>query len=85
MPTDASAAKAFEILMAKGEIATITLFNNHTFIHIDFLYLGVDYFRIVCCILMYCIWEEVNPFPRTTILHQTTLNIFCQKMENLYN
>ena len=24
-----------------------------------------------------------NPFPHTTILQQTTLNIFCQKMENL--
>ena len=27
----------------------------------------------------------VNPFPHTTILQQTTLNIFCQIMENLYN
>ena len=26
-----------------------------------------------------------NPFPHTTILLQTTLNIFCQKIENLYN
>ena len=26
-----------------------------------------------------------NPFPHTTVLQQTTLNIFCQKMENLYN
>ena len=26
-----------------------------------------------------------NPFPHTTILLQTTLNIFCQIMENLYN
>ena len=26
-----------------------------------------------------------NPFPHTTILQQTTLNIFCQKEENLYN
>ena len=24
-------------------------------------------------------------FPHTTILQQTTLNIFCQKIENLYN
>ena len=29
--------------------------------------------------------EGVNPFPHTTILQQTTLNIFCQKVENLYN
>ena len=27
----------------------------------------------------------INPFPHTTILKQTTLNIFCQKIENLYN
>ena len=26
-----------------------------------------------------------NPFPHTTILQQTTLNIFCEKIENLYN
>ena len=26
----------------------------------------------------------VNTFPHTTILQQKTLNIFCQKMENLY-
>ena len=26
-----------------------------------------------------------NPFPHTTILQKTTLNIFCQKIENLYN
>ena len=29
--------------------------------------------------------ESVNPFPHTTILPQTTLNIFCQRIENLYN
>ena len=27
----------------------------------------------------------INPVPHTTILQQTTLNIFCQKIENLYN
>ena len=27
----------------------------------------------------------VNPFPHMTILQQTTLNIFCQIMENLFN
>ena len=32
-----------------------------------------------------CMRETVNPFPHTTILQQTTLNIFCQIMENLYN
>ena len=30
-------------------------------------------------------WERFNPFPHTTILQQTTLNIFCQKIENLFN
>ena len=32
-----------------------------------------------------CMWEMVNPFPHMTILKQTTLNIFCQKIETLYN
>ena len=27
----------------------------------------------------------VNPFPHTTILQQTTLNVFCQNIENLHN
>ena len=27
----------------------------------------------------------LNPFPHTTILQQMILNIFCQKLENLYN
>ena len=26
-----------------------------------------------------------NPFPHMTILQQTTLNIFCQNIENLHN
>ena len=30
-------------------------------------------------------FQTINPFPHTTILQQTTLNIFCQKIENLYN
>ena len=28
---------------------------------------------------------KINPFPHTTILQHMTLNIFCQKIENLYN
>ena len=28
--------------------------------------------------------KDLNPFPHTTFLQQTTLNIFCQKIENLY-
>ena len=33
------------------------------------------------------IWEigQFNPFPHTTILQQTTLNVSYQKVENLYN
>ena len=27
----------------------------------------------------------LNPFPHTTILQQTTLNVFCQNIENLHN
>ena len=27
----------------------------------------------------------INPFPHTTNLQRTTLKIFCQKIENLYN
>ena len=34
--------------------------------------------------LLYVRKVKVNPFPHTTILQQTTLNIFCQKMENLF-
>ena len=26
-----------------------------------------------------------NPFPHTTILQQTTLNVFCQNIDNLHN
>ena len=29
--------------------------------------------------------ERVNPFPHMTIMQQTTLNIFCKKIEHLYN
>ena len=27
----------------------------------------------------------INPIPHTTILQQTTLNVFCQNIENLHN
>ena len=27
----------------------------------------------------------LNPFPHMTILQQTTLNVFCQNIENLHN
>ena len=34
---------------------------------------------------IWCIKQTFNPFPHTPILQQTTLNIFCQQMEYLYN
>ena len=36
------------------------------------------------CLSWWCL-GQINPFPYMTILQQTTLNIFCQIMENLYN
>ena len=38
-----------------------------------------------CFLHLYNFFMTFNPFPHTTILQQTTLNIFCQKMENLNN
>ena len=38
-----------------------------------------------------CQWKKAcndkinHAFPHTTILQQTTLELFCQKIENLYN
>ena len=31
------------------------------------------------------IYRILNPFPHKTILQQTTLNVFCQNIENLHN
>ena len=33
----------------------------------------------IACSLPYNVFNSFNPFPHTTILQQTTLNIFCQK------
>ena len=60
------------------------------FIVIIFLFMKIFHIflsRFFQCRLqqMCCIWKLVNPFPHTTILQQTTLNIFCQKIVNLYN
>ena len=43
--------------------------------------------RCFQCHLLWICWtlERVNPFPHTTILQQRTLNIFYQKIENLFN
>ena len=37
-------------------------------------------------LLQLCLMRDrVNPFPHTTILQQTTLNVFCRNIENLHN
>ena len=44
--------------------------------------------KVICCrcIKMYLqVGKGYDLFPHTTILQQKTLNIFCQKRENLYN
>ena len=35
--------------------------------------------------LLWNVRKNVNPFSHTPILQQTALNIFCRKIENLYN
>ena len=34
---------------------------------------------------MFFLGSVFNPFPHTTYLQQTTLNVFCQNIENLHN
>ena len=46
--------------------------------------------NVIACLILIKNKQQImgsilNPFPHTTILQQTTLNIFCQKLENLYN
>ena len=56
--------------------------------HWAFSSLSHNVSKIVGCKVMkshICKRERVTTFPHTTILQQKTLNIFCQKMENLYN
>ena len=40
--------------------------------------------RVLDLAAHYCL-IKINPFPHTTILQQTTLNIFCQNIENRHN
>ena len=57
--------------------------NNNILIYLDFLYLCHNNLSHVMGI--WFMLESINPFPHTKILQQTTLNIFCRKMENVYN
>ena len=52
-----------------GKILSIILLYDYCFIKVKVLIIN----------------QFINPFPHTTILQQTTLNIFSQKIENLYN
>ena len=37
------------------------------------------------CRIISKLLDGINPFHHTTILKQTTLNVFCQNIENLHN
>ena len=41
--------------------------------------------RLVCQCCSFFVMDDLNPLPHTTILQQTTLNVVCQKIENLHN
>ena len=51
----------------------------------SFSHTVTDDFRHLCSRRLMKILLQFNPFPHTTILHKTTLNLFCQKIENLHN
>ena len=57
---------------------TFPAFNSHNAFHPQSLYISSDIPEFVP-------EPFINPLPNTTILQQTTLAIFCQKIENLYN
>ena len=46
--------------------------------------LKVIFFWSLFCLSSVCQSIHVNPFPHTTILQQTTLNVFCQNIKNLH-
>ena len=56
-------------------------YSFHYIFALNFLFTGYKTVIAKNCID----WYWLNPFQHTTNLQQTTLNIFCQKMENLYN
>ena len=54
----------------------------------SFPHVWLDVIHVACCRIVKNIDPYpaiLDPFPNTTILQQTTFNIFCQKIENLYN
>ena len=54
-------------------------------VKVYFIFMYFYLSNIKFCILLIFCGCFVNPFPHTTILQQTTLNVFRQKLENLYN
>ena len=70
-------------------ILSFIIFLKFYSIMIILSFIEISIFLPTCirsCLLQICFQcERVNPFPHTTILQQTSLNIFCQKIENLYN
>ena len=67
---------SIENIVAKGEIA-----------HCEQFLLLQQFFnnRLLQVSETVCMWKWVNPFPHMTILQQTNLNVFYQKIENLHN
>ena len=66
--------------------------SNFTFCQNDFNYWTFIFRLLLWCfqcrllqIYCNCMGKGFNPFPHTTILQQTTLNVFCQNIENLHN
>ena len=67
----------FENIVAKRKLLMISNFSFFPYISTPF-----DHYT---SIFQYFCLDVFNPFSHTTILQQTTLNIFCQNIENLYN
>ena len=72
----------------------VSVFNSIPYIYIHVLRCYVSLVLTMCSaglLYMYVVKGyyrggfSLNPLPHTTILQQTSLNIFCQKIENLYN
>ena len=69
----------FEYLSAAGDVLVCEKGLHRSLINLRHVEEGIERNAIVSFTMLF------NPFPHTTILQQTTLNISCQKMENLYN
>ena len=82
----------FENFVTKGEIAHFEQFLLLSLCFQKAVYcIGVRKLLMRICFLMERFKKNLqternlNPFPHMTILQQMTLNIICQKIENLYN